>query len=50
VYLQYCHFRVVCSFYLEVVFFFFLFDMFAQEGEGRFELVTSASLGVVLTD
>jgi hypothetical protein len=49
VYLQYRHFRVVCSFYLEVVRFFF-FDMFAQEGARGFELVTSASLGVVLTD
>jgi hypothetical protein len=28
----------------------FIFDMSAQEGGGRFELVTSASLGVVPAD
>jgi hypothetical protein len=29
---------------------FFFFDMSAQEGEGEFELVTSALLGMVLAD
>jgi hypothetical protein len=32
------------------ILFFFFFDMSAQEGEGGFELVTSASLGVVPAD
>jgi hypothetical protein len=31
-------------------FFFFFFDMSTQKGGGGFELMTSASLGVVLTD
>jgi hypothetical protein len=33
-----------------LVFFFFFFDMSAQEGEREFELVTYASLGTVLTN
>jgi hypothetical protein len=32
------------------LFFYFIFDMSTQEGERRFELVTSTSLGVVLAD
>jgi hypothetical protein len=31
-------------------FFFFFFDMSAQEGGGRFELVISASLGMIPSD
>jgi hypothetical protein len=35
--------------YVQSIIFFF-FDMFAQEGGVRFKLVTSVSLGMVLTD
>jgi hypothetical protein len=42
-------FNLKCIF-LDLTSHFFFFHMSTQEGEGEFELVTSASLGMVPTD
>jgi hypothetical protein len=41
---------ILIFFYYFKVFFFFFFYMSVQERGGRFELVTSTSLGVVTAD